>query len=91
MEAQCTKYLKDGCIYIVPTCLLRTVIGLPPSPVTTIAPRSVMKGPFLKVAILPPTLSFASSTTMSMPKDLSCCAAASPAIPAPIRLKSENH
>jgi len=36
------------------------------------------------VAILPPTLSLASSTTTSIPKDLSCCAAVRPAIPAPM-------
>ena len=37
----------------------------------------------LKVAILPPTLSLASRTTTSSPKDLSCWAAVRPAMPAP--------
>ena len=31
------------------TCLDSTVIGLPPKPVTTMAPRSAMYGPFCRV------------------------------------------
>lgn len=39
-------------------CLDNTLTGLPPSPVTTIAPKSAIYGPLRNVAILPPTRSW---------------------------------
>ena len=65
------------------TWLLIIVIGLPPRPVTTIAPKSAIYWPCLNVATRPPTLSLASITITSKPKDCNCRAAVRPDTPAP--------
>ena len=65
------------------TWLLIIVIGLPPRPVTTIAPKSAIYWLCLNVATRPPTLSLASITTTSKPKDCNCRAAVRPDTPAP--------